>query len=61
MDNASYHSRFKEEKPKKLDQVQYGTSFDSNDTKSQLFSIIQEAAERMGLSNTKYTVDEIVL
>ena len=67
MDNASYHSRIEEEKPKKSWTkskmyewlVYYGVSFDPNDTKSQLFSIIQDAAKRMGLSNTKYIVDEI--
>lgn len=67
MDNSSYHSRIEEEKPKKSWTkskmyewlVYYGVSFDPNDTKSQLFSIIQDATKRMGLSNTKYIVDEM--
>ena len=45
MDNASYHSRIEEEKPKKSWTkskmyewlVYYGVSFDPNDPKSQLF------------------------
>ena len=67
MDNASYDSKIEEEKPKKSWTkskmyewlVYYGVSFDPNVTKSQLFSIIQDAAKRMGLSNTMYIVDEM--
>ena len=54
MDNASYHSRIEEELHKKSWTnewlVYYGVTFEPNGTKSQLFSIIQDAVKRMGLT-----------
>ena len=58
LDNASYHSRIEEEMPKKSWikskmyewLVYYGVTFEPNGTKLQLFSIIQDAVKRMGLT-----------
>ncbi|XP_011409426.1 PREDICTED: uncharacterized protein LOC105316296 [Amphimedon queenslandica] len=70
MNNASYHSRIEEEIPKKswtkckmiVWLVYYGKEFFDDDcTKSQLLAFVQDAAKRMGLTTTKYIVDEMAL
>ena len=68
IDNASYHSRIEEELPKKSWTkskmyewlVYYSITFEPSGTKSQLFSIIQDAVTRMGLKK-QYIIDKMAL